>query len=84
MPIVRSAVCPACDRDLKVCLNCEFYSPGSHWDCRESITDPVAEKDKANFCDWFRFKNSTAPGTGTKQAKGREAKKDFLNLFGDE
>jgi NMD protein affecting ribosome stability and mRNA decay len=81
-PIVRSAVCPSCDKDLKVCLNCEFYSPGSHWECRESIGERVAEKDKANFCDFFRFKEGTESAAGKHTDK--KAKEDFFKLFDNE
>jgi hypothetical protein len=82
LAIYRSTLCPFCGKDLKICLNCEFYSPGVHWDCRESITDPVAEKDKANFCDYFCFKKSADFGLGTETEK--KAKEDFFKLFGNE
>ena len=80
--IVRTAVCPTCDKDLKVCLNCEFYSPGSHWDCRETISERVAEKDKANFCDFFRYKESTE--SAAERKKDNKTKEDFFKLFGNE
>jgi len=82
LPVVRSAVCPSCDKDLKICLNCGFYSPGSHWDCKESISDRVAEKDKANFCDFFRYKESAESAAG--QDTENKAKEDFFKLFGNE
>jgi predicted RNA-binding Zn-ribbon protein involved in translation (DUF1610 family) len=82
LSIVRSSLCPACGRDLKVCLNCVFYSPTAHWECRESISERVAEKDKANFCDWFRFKDST--GAGPERPNDHKVKEDFFKLFGNE
>lgn len=80
-PVYRSAVCPQCGRDVKICLNCAFYSPGSHWDCHETIPEPVKDKERANFCDYFRlgsnFKGAqSGPGSG-------EQRKAFENLFGD-
>ncbi len=81
--VVRSSVCASCGKDLKVCLNCKFYSPSAHWECKESsISERVAEKDKANFCDWFRFKDST--GAVPEHPKDNKAKEDFFKLFGNE
>ena len=83
--IYRETTCPNCGRDLKICYNCAFYSPGSHWDCVESITEPVREKDKANFCEYFRFKdskkvdNESVSKRKSKEQKSREA---FDKLFG--
>jgi hypothetical protein len=52
--IHRRDTCPYCERELHVCLNCEFYDPRSYRQCRESNAEFVGEKDKANFCDYFR------------------------------
>ena len=83
MEVFRSTLCPNCGRDLKVCLNCEFYSPGAQWDCRESIDEQVKDKDRANFCSFFSFKTggSEKPGSDSRRDK---AKKEFNSLFGDE
>ncbi len=81
MEIFRSSTCPGCGRDLKVCLNCRFYRPGSHWDCLETIQEPVAEKDRSNYCEFFRFKSS-APAE--VESRARDTAKDAFNkLFGD-
>lgn len=53
----RSEQCPACKEDLKTCRNCEFYDSSAQWECREHISEPVLEKSKANFCDFFRLGN---------------------------
>ena len=29
MRVYRTTECPSCGKDVKVCLNCRFYSPGS-------------------------------------------------------
>ena len=52
--IYRQDVCAGCGRALHSCKNCEFHDPGAHNQCRESQADPVAEKDRANRCEWFR------------------------------
>ncbi len=81
-PVYRSSICPQCGKDVKVCLNCKFYSPGAHWDCRETIPEQVKEKERANFCGYFSL--STAPIESSKgKDEGREerARKAFDDLF---
>ena len=46
--------CPACGRDLHICLNCEFHDANAYRQCRESIRELVPDKEKANYCDFFR------------------------------
>ena len=46
--------CPACGRDIHICLNCEFYDQDVYRQCRETIKEPVQDKEKANYCDFFR------------------------------
>lgn len=81
--IYRSSTCGSCGKDLKICRNCRFYSPGAHWDCLESIQDPVQDKERANFCEFFQFRE----GQFKDRPGGPEAKKkaqDALNkLFGE-
>lgn len=47
--------CHKCDADLHCCKNCHFYDLNSYNGCRESQADRVVDKDKANFCDYFRI-----------------------------
>ena len=87
--IYRNTVCEKCGKELHVCLNCKFYAPGAHWDCRETISDPVHEKDRANFCDFFAL----AEGNGNAESgnrggndgkKAEDARSQFDSLFGNE
>jgi predicted RNA-binding Zn-ribbon protein involved in translation (DUF1610 family) len=65
----RQDSCPKCGRDVKACKGCEFYDPSSHNECRENQADRVLEKDKANFCDYFRPKAGIgSPGASSKSA----------------
>lgn len=54
----RQEQCPFCRSDLHSCLNCVFYERGAYNDCREPQAERVLDKDRSNFCDFFRFKNS--------------------------
>jgi len=41
-----------------------FMMPIAYRQCRESIREPVLDKEKANFCDFFRISKAGAPETG--------------------
>lgn len=69
-------VCPLCGSDLHVCLNCIFYDEGKANKCREAQAEYVREKDRANYCDYFRFKEEAAKGSGRE-----EAERLFSELF---
>ena len=45
--------CPACDRPVHACLNCEFYDRAYNNQCRETQAERIVDKDRANFCDFF-------------------------------
>jgi hypothetical protein len=83
-PIGRSFRCEDCGKDLRVCKNCRFYLPGSRGDCSESSAEPQADRERANFCDWFsldpRYRKATA-GRGEERDKTQAAKVAFEDLF---
>jgi len=37
---------------------CKFYDPKSYNECKEFQADRVADKEKANFCDYFKLTSS--------------------------
>ncbi len=78
--IFRSSTCQFCGADLHSCINCRFYSPGSHFDCHETIDELVSDKERANFCDSFSL--NTAPSASSDSSKARAAKDAFSALFG--
>ena len=61
--------CPACGRDLHICLNCRFYDVNAYRQCRDSIMELVQDKEKANFCDFFlAAKSSAAEGVSESES----------------
>ena len=86
--IYRNTLCSVCSGVLKICRNCKLYSPGSHWDCRETIQEPVKDKEKANFCDYFMFIESSENQSGKEDGSGdkkiEKARSNFDKLFGNE
>ncbi len=54
LSISRRDLCPKCNVDLHVCKLCRFYDVRAAKACREPIAEPVADKEHANFCDYFK------------------------------
>jgi hypothetical protein len=75
----RKDICPLCRADLRCCLNCRHHDPKYYNQCRESQAEGVLDKDRANFCDYFKFKDSALQGTvkGNKDS----ARKKLDDLF---
>lgn len=80
--VYRNTLCPSCGKELKVCLNCRFYDPSAHWECRESIPEAVREKDRANFCDFFALR-AGSPAAAPADAKADQARDSLRKLFGE-
>jgi len=79
-PIPRDAECTGCGRDLRACVQCRHYDPAYNNACRETMADPVVEKERRNFCEYFSF--SRAPTRAAAQ-EGRQAqaRKKLEDLF---
>lgn len=80
--IVREDDCPECGQDLHCCRNCRFHDPTRNNQCSEPQADWVADKDRANFCEFFVFADrpAAAPdGRGTPES----ARDRFRKLFKD-
>ncbi|MBI4691644.1 MAG: hypothetical protein HY754_15480 [Nitrospirae bacterium] len=75
----RKAVCPKCGGDLHICLNCRFYSESSHNKCLEPRAEFQRTRDKANFCDYFVFKEIIVTASVGKEIE--TAKKRLEELF---
>ena len=72
----RQDICPGCRRDTRVCKNCDFFDPSVNNQCRENQAERVVDKEKSNFCDYFRPSNRKG-GQG-KSADALKAAADAL------
>jgi hypothetical protein len=63
----RRDTCPHCGADLRCCLNCAFYDTRYADACREPNIEPVRDKDRGNFCEFFtvREQQKRQPETST-------------------
>ncbi|MDR3200331.1 MAG: hypothetical protein LBT68_02625 [Spirochaetales bacterium] len=82
--IYRNTLCVSCGKDLRICFNCKFYSPGANWDCHETIPEAVRDKERANFCDYFSPADSLTQKiqSSSNTVKAKNARSDFDKLFG--
>ena len=87
-PIGRSLQCSNCKKDLRSCKNCRFFLPGTRGDCSETAANTengmAADKERANFCDWFSLNpkyRETTDGQKKEIEKANAAKTAFDNLF---
>lgn len=61
--------CPNCYADLHVCLNCKFYDEAYANSCRETMAERQREKDRANFCEYFQFREHEERKSGRELAE---------------
>jgi hypothetical protein len=61
---------------------CEFFDPDVPKQCTEDDAEEVHEKERLNFCEWFK------PGAGVfdpaRAAEETRAHSELASLFGDE
>jgi len=81
LPLSRQDQCPGCGNDLHVCKMCIYYDPRVPRQCREDGAEDVRDKDRLNFCDWF--KPSESAFDGKLKAEEDEARAALEALFGD-
>lgn len=83
-PLGRDALCPVCSAYLRSCKNCVFFEPGAHYDCRETVDDPVSDKEAANFCGFFSLRRTFDAAAAVKHTADRQNARDaFARLFSD-
>lgn len=80
LPLSRMAECPACKAELHVCRLCQFYDARTTRKCSEIRAEEVINKERANYCDWFKPR----PGAFDARAQGKaaSAKSKLDALFG--
>jgi hypothetical protein len=79
LPLSRLDECKACGAQLHVCKLCEWYSTSVAKHCREPIAEEVKDKERANFCDYFKPRPNAYTNAGDAAAKARA---ELEALFG--
>lgn len=79
VPVGRGEECPACGVDVRCCMNCTSYDAQAPNQCREPMAEWIADREKANFCEWFTLGRRSGERYG---AAAEESKKRLEALFG--
>ena len=82
LPLSRQDQCPACSADLHVCKMCVHFDRNVPRQCREDGAEDVTEKERTNFCDWF--KPSDTAFDPSRKAEADAAQDALAALFGDD
>lgn len=75
--VFRSDQCDHCGSDLHACIQCDHYDPKAYNACKESQAERVIDKERPNFCDYFRPRTSG----GAKKDTAGDALKKLDDLF---
>lgn len=78
LPLTRRDECRQCRAELHVCKLCEFYDTSKAKHCREPIADEVRDKERANFCDYFKPKPGAYSSKQLGEAERARAQLDAL------
>lgn len=54
LPLGRTEECASCRSPLHVCRLCGFHDRSRPKQCREDDAEEVREKERPNFCDYFK------------------------------
>ena len=81
-PIGREAQCESCRNDLRCCRNCRHYDPRYNNACTEPMADPVVEKERRNFCEYFYFSREPFRAAEARSGREAEARKKLDAMFG--
>ena len=80
LPLSRMDECVECRSPLHVCRLCIHYDPTVTRACREDDAEEVKEKERPNFCDWF--KPAPQAHDPALSAADEKARSDLDALFG--
>jgi len=82
LPFSRSEECSSCNADLRVCRGCKNYAADVADACTEERAEFVADKDRANFCDYFDPHSTVYQKQD--DADAQRARNKLAELFGEE
>ena len=81
-PIPRDAECSGCGRDIRCCMNCRHYDAAYNNSCRETMADPVEDKGRRNFCEYFQIDKSPLAAKAGAAGREADARAKLEQLFG--
>ena len=82
LPFSRREECRHCNADQHVCRLCTQFDPQVADACHEDRADFVLDKERANFCDYFKPKANAFIATNSNDEQTARAQLD--ELFGEQ
>jgi hypothetical protein len=70
--------CSSCRSDLHTCHNCAHHDPSAYNECRESSSERVGDRERANRCDYFAIGNAPAGAADESQQQTKNALDDLF------
>ena len=59
--------CQKCHSDVHCCKACKFYDANSYNECKEPVADRIVDKEKSNFCDYYKFSGNHTANSNSKE-----------------
>jgi len=73
--------CPKCAAELHSCRQCNFFDPGSRFECAEPVTARIESKTNKNECRFFALRSNLEKETTAGPPKVNTARAAFDALF---
>lgn len=81
-PLGRDRTCDACGGDLRCCINCRHHDPRYHNQCMEPMADPVEDRARRNFCEYFSYARTGFAPDAARGGREAAARAKLESLFG--
>jgi len=76
----RETGCAGCNKPTRVCRNCRWFDTSRASACQETRAEPVLEKERANFCEFFEPTTPTSAGSVTPEEALRQAAEALFKI----
>jgi hypothetical protein len=77
-----TGTCPRCRAALHACKQCSHFDPSRRFECREPVTERIADKVAPNECPRFSLRVVVERDTAVGAVRPDEARRAFDDLFG--
>jgi len=64
----RQTECPQCGCELRACIHCRHHDESVAKACKEPFADVPADKEGANFCEYFQLGEGRKRDATSKEA----------------
>lgn len=71
--IGRQDSCEHCGKDTRCCRNCVHFDKTRNNECREEQAMRQVDKEKGNFCDWFKARSGAVNSSGSSKTDLKSA-----------